>query len=143
MFPNQKSNYTGLDEETIQKRLKPYKDDFVGSFTNLLYSFISDKFDPEDVKEWGEYAKTLDKRSMVSALRELMLWNVHDILPRIKNPIKSILSSRSMEHFSKEEYGKFIDFVILEDTGHLLAIEDPKQFNSILEQTIKELITLS
>ncbi len=139
LFPDQESPYTGLDEEAIQNNLKPYEEDFAKAYLNLLNSFISDKFDPEDVKEWHKYAKTLDKRSMISALREMMLWNVHDILPKIKKPIKSILASKTMEHFSTEEYRKNIDFEILEDTGHLLAMEDPKQFNSILEQTIVEL----
>ena len=140
LFPSKGSMYTRLDKDAIQEALKPYEEDFAKAYINLLNSFISEKFNTEDKKDWRQAAKTLDKRSMISALKELILWDVHGMLPKIKKPIKSILSSRTMEHFSEEEYGKYIDYTILEDSGHLLPIEDPKQFNSLLEHTINELI---
>lgn len=139
LFPTIGSSYTKREEETILLTLKPFEDNFTETYTNLFTSFLSDKFDPEDVAYFNSIVQTLDKRSMISAFRELLIWNVHDILHKIKKPIKSILAGRTMEHFSKEEYEKYINSIVLEGLGHIMHYEDPETFNTALEETMREL----
>ena len=81
----------------------------------------------------------LDERSMISALAEFSRWNMHDILSKIKKPIKSIIAGRTIEHYSKEEYEKNFDAVYLDGLGHLLVWEDPMTFNKALVETSNEL----
>jgi pimeloyl-ACP methyl ester carboxylesterase len=136
LFPN--SLYTELNEEAIEGAIKPFEEDFVAAFTNLLNNHISDKFDPKDVEMLHSLAPTLDKRSMNSAFRQLMKWNMHNTLPKVKKPIKSIIAGRTIEVFSKEEYEKYFQAVYTEGLGHLLAYEDPIVFNEVFRGVIKE-----
>lgn len=76
---------------------------------------------------------------MVSAFTEVMKWNMHDTLPKVKKPIKSIVAGRTTKYFPKEEYEKYFDAVYLEGLGHLLVWENPMTFNKALVETINEL----
>lgn len=137
LFPN--SLYTKQDEEVVESVLKPYKEDFVKAYDNLIDSFISEKFDPKDVEDLHSNTPNLDERSMISALAELARWDMYDVLSEIKSPIKSIIAGRSMEHYSKEEFEKNFDVVYIEGLGHLLVFEDPGTFNNVLLEVINEL----
>jgi len=139
LFPN--SMYTKMDEETIKGVIRPYEDDFVKAYDELIDSFISDKFDSKEIEFLHSQTPKLDARSMISALAELARWNMFDILPKVKSPIKSIIAERTIQYYPKEEYEKYFDAVYVKGVGHLLSWEDPEAFNEVLSQLIEEFLT--
>lgn len=141
LFPTLGSLYTKMEEETIPIVIKPFEENFSEAFTNLLNSFITDKIDPKDIETLQTGSKLLDKRSMLSAFRELLKWNVHEILPKVGKPLKSIIAGKTIENYSREEYDRFFDTIYLENLGHLMPYEDPTRFNLVLEERIKDLMT--
>ncbi len=138
LFPN--SLNTKLDEEVIKNIIKPYEEDFVGAYTNLIDSFLSEKFDQEEIDLLHTQTKTLDSRSIISALTELVRWDMYKVLPEVRTQIKSIIAERSTEHYPKEEYEKNLDAVYVKDVGHLLGFEDPVAFNEALVRVINEFL---
>lgn len=106
----------------------------------MLNNYISDKFDPKEVEFLHSLTPDLDERSMISAFKELMIWNMHNILPKIKKPIKSIIAGRTAEYYPKEDYEKYFQAVYLDGLGHLSAYEDPVAFNKVFREVIKEFI---
>ena len=138
LVPN--STYTGIDEESIEKAMKPLEENFVATLTNLFNSYITDKIDPKDAESLRSAVPNLDERSMISTMRELAKWDMHKTLPKVKKPIKSIIAGHTIKHFSKEEYEKYFQVVYLEGLGHLLPIEDPVTFNEAFRKVIKEFL---
>jgi pimeloyl-ACP methyl ester carboxylesterase len=137
LFPE--SHYERRNEEEIANIMKPYEDDFGSASKNLLYSLISDKFNPKDVEDWENAIEQMDKDAMNSALRELVKWDFRDILLTIKKPIKCIVSQKTLpQENQRKRYTKIFDTVFINDVGHLMNLEDPEKFNSALNRRIEE-----
>ncbi|MFW9915132.1 MAG: alpha/beta fold hydrolase [Candidatus Thorarchaeota archaeon] len=138
-FPN--SLFERLDDEQIREILKLYEEDFVAAFTALFESMLSDKWTPEAIKLFGDSIPQLDERSMISSLIEACKWDFLEVLPEIKKPIKPIVAGRTLpEKTMREEYNRIFDAVYLEGIGHIMNLEDPEAFNTILQSRIKEML---
>jgi hypothetical protein len=140
LFPGSESPYIKQNEEKIKEITKPIKENFETSFRDFFDSLVSDKFDPKDEVNVETYIQSLDQRSLISARTELLKWDLNDVLPRIKKPIKCMIAGLTLNHQFREEYDNFFDAVYLEGLKHMLHKEDPESFNLILEQRINEIV---
>lgn len=139
LFPN--SFYNQVDEEIIKQKLKPFEENFLESWTNLVNSLITDKINPVDVKMFEKTSHQLDQHTIISSQREFLRWEMNDILPEINKPIKCIVAGKTLpEDEEREAYNKLFDTHYIEDSGHIMMFEDPDKFNEILENRIHELL---
>jgi pimeloyl-ACP methyl ester carboxylesterase len=131
-----------IDEENIKEAIKPFEEDFITAWNNLIDLLTGDKFDPKDVEMLRNITPTLDKRSMISTIAEQYRWNGSKALQKIKAPMKFIIAGRSMPSIEdKEKWGKIYDIEFLEDSGHVVTTENPKAFNKLFEKRLKEFMT--
>ncbi len=138
LFPE--SYYEKRNKDEIHDIMNPYEDNFVNASKSLLRSLLSDKFDPKDVEDWENAIENMDKDAMNSAMYELCRWDFRDVLPKIKKPIRCIVSWRTLpQENQRDKYATVFDAVFIKEVGHLMNLEDPEKFNIVLNRRIKEL----
>ena len=142
LIPFSTSSYIKQEEGYITNYTKPIRENFQLFFTNFYNYLRSDKLKPKDIVFSQEHIQSLDKRSMISAITELLRWNMYDILPKIKKPIRCIFPGKSINLKLREEINNFFDAIYLEGLKHLMHKEDPVSFNLALEKRINELLNL-
>ena len=141
LFLNFGDSYIGKENHIIKEIVKPLEEDFTATVTAIFKSFLSDKFDPQDVEEIERTPLSLDRRSMISAFVELQRWDLHKVLPQITKPLRCIIAGKSLSKEYRADYDRIFDAAYLEDIGHLLFIEDPTRFNGLLDDRITELLS--
>ena len=140
----QKSGYERLEEDRIKQAVQPFKDNFMQSINNLIGSFMSYKMDQKMIEDWLVEIEKLDSEEMIEAYSDILRWDMKELLSDIDKPIKSIVAGRTLSTEEQRELHKqLFDTVFIEDVGHLVAIEDPKAFNKVLDKLITELIEAS
>lgn len=138
------STYEKMDEETTKKIIQPYEENFMQAIDNLFSTFMSDKISPKDIETWSKEIEKLDENEMISAITDMLKWDFTEVLKEINKPVKWIIAGRSLpDKELRDKHKKKYDTVFIEDVGHLVALEDPKIFNKVLDELIEELIVSS
>ena len=136
----QNNAYEKMEEEVILNTIQPYEENFMQAIKNLFNVFMSDKIDQKDVELWIKDIEQLDKKEMISAITDLLRWDFKSVLKEINKPIRSMIASRTLPNEDQRELHKqLFDTVFIEGVGHLMAVEDPKQFNKVLDELVTKL----
>jgi pimeloyl-ACP methyl ester carboxylesterase len=131
--------YAGHNDAEVELNIKPLEEDFIGTVTGILESYLSDKFDSDDITAVKGIPHQLDQRSMISAWEGLLRWDMHKVLPISDKPMKCIVAGKTLPEGRRTFYSGIFDAIFLEDLGHLLVWEDPTRFNEALMECIREL----
>ncbi len=140
LFLTADQGYVGHEDHMVKAFLRPIEKDFIGTMTFMVQSMLSDKMDPQDIEEFEKTPYLLDRRSIISALKGLLRWDVHKALPQISSPLKCIVAGKTLPPGHREEYNRVFDTIYHEDMGHLLFMEEPTDFNGLLDDRINEIL---
>ncbi|MFQ5980038.1 MAG: alpha/beta fold hydrolase [Candidatus Heimdallarchaeota archaeon] len=138
------SVYFKRNPEEIARYLNHFSSDFPESFLNFYKSFLTDKMDSNDVTELLATIKESDQRVMLSALEELMKWDLRKPLKELQKPLRLIMAGEESYNAPsiRNEFEKFFSAVVfMENVKHMLFWEEPIKFNELLEEQIQQMLT--
>ncbi|MCJ7933357.1 MAG: alpha/beta hydrolase [Chryseobacterium sp.] len=130
------------EEQAEQVMFTHYRNDFKNAVKNFLPQYLFTENTPAAVKERLSHEFLQNEPEVViNLLRPLYTTDFRPVAAQIQIPVRAINSDNSPTNIeSNRKYLKNYDCVSISETGHYPMLEKPDEFNSILDQVIKELI---
>jgi len=129
-------------DEEIAEEMKEYEGNYKENYDKLLYSMMGDRVDKETI-DWFISIAGYDQigpdilRDMV---KQMLLHDYHTIVNKVvclkKYLLRGLLNPEYKEVVLKEQKGARV----IADTGHMMNIEKPDEFNRVVDDLIQELI---
>ncbi|MDR4893486.1 MULTISPECIES: alpha/beta fold hydrolase [unclassified Chryseobacterium] len=129
-------------EEQTEEVLSQYRTDFKYTVENILPQYLFAKQTPSDVKERLQHEFLQNAPELaINVLRPLYKADVNTIAKQVQVPVIAINSDASpTDAETNRKYLKNYDYVTIEGVGHYPMLENPTEFNTILDNVIKKLI---
>lgn len=133
--------YSQNDPDLITQELKPFQENFVNGFTQLVNNFNTEKIDPRMVEEFLTSLPDLDQDAMLSSFKELYRWDFKQVIQEITKPIRCIVAGETLPELEmRNEYETYFPTVYMEQLKHFLVWEEPEKFNTVLEEQIQQIL---
>lgn len=133
---------TFTDDQAEQFLFVHYRNDFKNAVENILPQYLFAKKTPPDVQQkiQDEFLQNTSEKA-IDLLRPLYKKDFREAASTIKIPVRAINSDSSPTHIeNNRKYIKDYDYVEISGTGHYPMLENPEEFNTMLELTIEKLI---
>lgn len=133
---------TFTDEQAEQFLFVHYRSDFKNAVENILPQYLFSKKTPPDVQQkiQDEFLQNTPEKA-IDLLRPLYKTDFRKAASNIQVPVRAINSDSSATHIeNNRKYLKDYDYVEINGTGHYPMLENPEEFNTLLEQTLEKLI---
>lgn len=133
-----KDDWTAEQKEEF---LKPFKENFVDATKGFVKSMFPKSADSLLVKRIVNDMSAAPSQVAISAMRNLFFYDPIPALNEIQLPIISI--NCDMYPITIEENKKYVDSFsvkMMNGAGHFVMLEDPVNFNLLLQETIDELL---
>ena len=131
--------YQKVKEEQVESTMKNYQEDFA----SLVYQLYRSNFHPETSTDLSERvsieAGHTSPHVGVSELGELLRWHVGDSIRGIRSSVQCICSKWTFENNETHLYPDFFEIQFMPDVGHFVMLEDPHNFNRLLEELLENL----
>lgn len=117
------------------------KNDYKGSVENVLAQFLFAKTSPAQIvsqitNEFLKYSPELS----IATLKPFYTTDIREAALKVKIPVRAINSDLTPTEMTvNKKYFSDFDFSILKGVGHYPMLENPAEFNAILEKILKEL----
>lgn len=135
-----KDDWTAEQKEEF---LKPFKENFVDATKGFVKSMFPKSADSLLVKRIADDMSSAPSQVAISAMRNLFFYDPIPALNKIQLPIISI--NCDMYPITIEENKKYVDSFnvkMMNGAGHFVMLEDPVNFNLLLQETIDELLNM-
>ncbi|MFX0115226.1 MAG: alpha/beta fold hydrolase [Candidatus Hodarchaeota archaeon] len=137
------SVYFQCSPEEIARTLTHFRTNFPEPFLTFYKSFLTAKMDSKDVADLLATIKDNDQRALLSALEELMKWDLPKPLKELQKPLRLIMAGE--ENYNapgiRAEFDKYFSAVVfMENVKHMLFWDEPSKFNVLLEEQIQQLL---
>lgn len=133
-----KDDWTAEQKEEF---LKPFKENFVDATKGFVKSMFPKSADSLLVKRIVNDMSAAPSQVAISAMRNLFFYDPIPALNEIQLPIISI--NCDMYPITIEENKKYVNSFnvkMMNGAGHFVMLEDPVNFNLLLQETIDELL---
>lgn len=130
-----------LSLQQAENLFEMYQQDFRVAIEKILAPHLFAKTSPPEIvarlcREFAE--KPVD--FAVSALRPLYEMDIRQLAKRVSVPVRAINSDmHPTDAVTNRKYFSDFDFLVLPGVGHYPMLENPTQFNALLEKLLKEL----
>lgn len=135
-----KDDWTAEQKEEF---LKPFTENFVDATKGFVKSMFPKSADSLLVKRIADDMSSAPSQVAISAMRNLFFYDPIPALNEIQLPIISI--NCDMYPITIEENKKYVDSFnvkMMNGAGHFVMLEDPVNFNLLLQETIDELLDM-
>ncbi|KFF08713.1 alpha/beta fold hydrolase [Chryseobacterium luteum] len=132
---------TFTDEQAEQLLFVHYHNDFKNAVENILPQYLFAEKTPSDVRQTlqNEFLRNTSEKA-VELLRPLYKTDFREAASNVQVPVRAINSDNSPTHIeNNRKYLKDYDYVEIAGTGHYPMLENPEEFNRILNDILKEL----
>lgn len=140
MVDTYKNLGSGRTPEQVEAFVAKFRSDFKDTVRSFVRSLFSTNADPALVEWVANDMSSAPPAIALSALESAFSYSreITKTLLQIKLPVTAINSDNApTDTVSMKHYG--VDVVVMHGSGHFLMMEDPKQFNDVLERVIKKM----
>jgi len=134
-------NETFTEEQAEQFLFVNYRNDFKNAVENILPQYLFAEKTPPDVKQkiQNEFLENTSEKA-IDLLMPLYKKDFRDTASQVKIPVRAINSDNSPTNIeNNRDYLKNYNYTEIEGTGHYPMLENPAEFNRILDDVLKEL----
>lgn len=131
-------DYGGLPPETVQAIATPFEADFMAAMTALIAQTATAATPPELKTQLVREMSTADPTWALPAWRDLLCWKPEAAFKELRVPIHAINGTLIPES-ARERCAPFVTETIIPGAGHFLQMEDPSNFNLVLENVLTRL----
>jgi len=133
-----------LTQEQIDEMLTPLRSNFVGFSSNFVRSMFTNTSDSALVEKIANDMSSAPPVVGIGALEGYVDFQNNEIIKVLKEvqaPIVCINSDKYPTNAeANQQYAPSFKAVIMSGVGHFNMIEDPEEFNRLLEETIQEFV---
>ncbi len=144
MFHNVEESWT---DEQIEQFISRALDFYFNPTEEMLRAAFKKDIDPIEIEKKINSYKSASKIGWKEIGREFATWrwrpnNLIGLLKEIQTPMICINSDRQATEVEiARKYVPLFDAKIMEGVGHSVMVEDPEEFNRLLEEVIQEFIS--
>ena len=114
--------------------------DFVSSTRTFVKEMFPETADPVLVERMASRMSSMPPEIGVAVLRAIFAYDKATALSRVKQPIRAINSDKFPTRVDvNRRYAPQFEAVFVPGTGHFPMLENPDEFNRLLEQAIEDL----
>lgn len=129
-------------QELTHQFLKPFQENFKEAAKGFVKSMFPENADSILVAKIAEDMSSAPPTVALSAMENLFMDNGINVLDKINVPIISINCDRyPIKAEENKKRVKSYKLKMMKDVGHFVMLEDPKEFNKLLQESIDELTT--
>jgi len=130
----------GYSSEEVEKIAIRLKADFVKEAQSFVRNMFPPNANPELVEWVADSMSSVDPEIGINAFRNLGNYDLKNAVEQINVPIYSISADLWPTNLDvNRKYAKSFKLKIMKGIGHFVMLEDPEQFNTLLEETIRAL----
>ena len=127
-------------DEQFEGFFKPFEEDFPNTTKAFVKSIFGENADSTLVKKIANDMSSAPKEVALASFRSLFHFEEAPIFDETNIPVRFINSTRfPTKTESANKHIKDFELILIEDVGHFPMLENPGEFNKILEETIREL----
>ncbi|MGG5210861.1 alpha/beta fold hydrolase [Chryseobacterium sp. MIQD13] len=129
------------EEQAEQILFVHYRNDFKNAVENILPQYLFSKETPPEVKQklQNEFLQNTSETA-INLLRPLYKTDFRETASKVQIPVRAINSDNFPTNIeNNRKYLKDYNYVEVAGTGHYPMLENPKEFNRILHDILKEL----
>jgi len=130
--------------ESLDEMLTGFQVDFKKASRNYVTSMFPETSDPELVESIISDMGSAPPRMAMEALQEVVAYDLIGEIEKIQVPIRCICSN--WRPFYLETAGKYISSFkvkFMSGVGHFVMLEDPRTFNSLLDEMICDITIIN
>jgi pimeloyl-ACP methyl ester carboxylesterase len=131
-------DYGGLSTEAIQTFAAPFAEDFVAAMADLVKQTSTTATPPELKQLLIREMSAADPAWALPVWQDLLSWNPQAAFEKLQIPIHAINGDLIPES-ARERCLPFIAETLIPGAGHFLQMEDPAEFNLVLEKVLAKL----
>jgi pimeloyl-ACP methyl ester carboxylesterase len=126
-------------DEQFEGFFKPFEDDFPNTTKAFVKSIFGENADSTLVMRIANDMSSAPPQVALASFRSLFHFEEAPIFDETNIPVVFINSTRFPTNTeSANKHIKEFKLILIEDVGHFPMLENPEEFNRILEETIKE-----
>ncbi|MBB6372132.1 alpha/beta fold hydrolase [Chryseobacterium shigense] len=129
------------EEQAEQILFVHYRNDFKNAVENILPQYLFTGKTPSDVKQklQDEFLQNTSEKA-IDLLRPLYKKDFRETAAKVKIPVRAISSDNFPTNIeNNRKYLKDYNSIEIAGTGHYPMLENPEEFNRILDDILKEL----
>jgi pimeloyl-ACP methyl ester carboxylesterase len=132
-----------IPDSLVSPFLKPFKENFSAATKEFVKAMFPANADPVLVKMVSDKMSSAPPEIAMSAFENMFKDNAISALKEFNVPIISI----NCDHFpvqveSNKKQVKFYELKIMKGVGHFVMLENPDEFNRLLQESINELVKM-
>jgi pimeloyl-ACP methyl ester carboxylesterase len=132
-----------IPDSLISIFVKPFKENFSGSTKEFVKAMFPSNADPVLVKMISDKMSSAPPEIAMSAFENMFKDNAVSALKEFDAPIISI----NCDHYpvqveSNKKQVKFYELKIMKGVGHFVMLENPQEFNRLLQESVNELVNM-
>jgi pimeloyl-ACP methyl ester carboxylesterase len=131
-------DYGGLPPETVQAIATPFAEDFAAAMTALVAQTATAATPPALKAQLIREMSAADPAWALPAWRDLLSWSPAAAFAELRMPIHAI-NGALIPDSARERCAPFVTETIIPGAGHFLQMEDPSNFNLVLETVLARL----
>lgn len=132
-----------IPDSLLSTFLKPFRDNFPAATKEFVKSMFLTNADPVLVKMVSDKMSSAPPEIAVSALENVFKDNAISALKEFDAPIISINNDHyPVQVESNKKQVKFYELKIMKGFGHFIMLENPDEFNRLLQESVNELVKM-
>lgn len=129
-------------DEQFEGFFKPFEEDFPNTTKAFVKNIFGENADSNLVETISNDMSSAPPEVALNSFRNLFEFEEAPIFDKVEIPVRFINSKRFPTNTeSANMHIKDFELILIEDVGHFPMLEKPEEFNSILDKTIKELLS--
>ena len=127
-------------QEQLDQYIQPFKDDFVETTRNFVRSMFPPTADSALIEQIANDVSSAPQKVAIEAFEGYFKFNTVEALKNLKIPVFAINADKYPTNVeSNQQYADF-KVKIMPGLGHFVMMEDPPNFNKLLQEVIDEIV---
>lgn len=127
-------------QEQFEEFIAPFRSDFVATTGNFVHDMFTPDADSAIVEQIANDMSSAPPEIGIGAMQEYFKFDHASELRDLKLPIVCINSDKwPTEVEAGQRQVSFFELKLMPGIGHFVMMEDPEQFNNLLDETVNEL----
>jgi pimeloyl-ACP methyl ester carboxylesterase len=128
--------YSEMEKEDIVEIVEPLEKDFKEEAKRYIEYWFPDQTHPDLAMKVYEIFSSTPLSVSIPTMRSLLQWDFQKPLSRTQVPIFCICSERTSSEIDLTDFEERMRIHTLSGVGHMMMLEDPNSFNTLLDEVI-------